>query len=139
MYDDDTMERIKQVSNIVLNPIWGGNWYFEGEVMESQGESSIHFLVTNNMALLERFLDGDTLENREEVIAHLVSISEEEFPPILGVDGLDPNSEEGRQEACFIDIDTGRWEYRILFGEMPKDLETFLQKELLTLREQDLN
>lgn len=89
MYDDDTMERIKQVSNIVLNPIWGGNWYFEGEVMESQGESSIHFLVTNNMALLERFLDGDTLENREEVIAHLVSVSEEEFPPILGVDGLD--------------------------------------------------
>ena len=133
VYDEDTLERIRLISNILMNPIFK-NWHFEGDVVESEGGSSIHFFVTNNMALLERYHDGDSLENAEKTKSLLASIPEDDYSPIIGSDGLDPNSEEGINQACLIDIDTGNWEYRAIYGKIPDELEEFLANELLSLK-----
>ena len=133
VYDEDTFERVRLISNILMKPIFK-NWYYEGEVVESESGSSMHFFVTNNMALLERYHDGDSLENAEKTKSLLASIPEDDYSPIIGSDGLDPNSEEGIKQACLIDIDTGNWEYRAIYGKIPDELEEFLANELLSLK-----
>ena len=89
----------------------------------------------------EKFPDGEFFENNADIdlLEYLNSVPDEEFAPIIGRDGLDPDSPEGKAQACLIDLDTGRWEYRTLLGRLPKNLETYLEDKLLSFREQDIN
>ena len=140
MYDEDTFDRISKASEIFMNPLFV-NWYSEGVVMEVNGEGSMHFLITNNMTLGEKFPDGEFFENNADIdlLEYLNSVPDEEFAPLIGRDGLDPDSPEGKAQACLIDLDTGRWEYRTLLGRLPKNLETYLEDKLLSFREKDIN
>jgi hypothetical protein len=140
MYDEDTFDRIDKAKEIFMNPLFV-NWYYEGVVMEVNGEGSMHFLITNNMTLGEKFPDGEFFENSQDidVLEYLKSAPDEEFAPIIGSDGLEPDSPEDKAQACLIDLDTGRWEYRTLLGRLPKNLETYLEDKLLSFREKDIN
>jgi len=140
MYDEDSFERINKANGIFMNPLFV-NWYFEGVVMEVDGKSSMHFRVTNNMTLGEKFPDGEFFENSQDIdlLEYLKSAPDEEFAPIAGSDGLELVSAEGKAQACLIDLDTDRWEYHTLLGRLPQNLETYLEDKLLSFREQDIN
>ena len=42
MYDEDTFDRIDKAKEIFMNPLFV-NWYYEGVVMEVNGEGSMPF------------------------------------------------------------------------------------------------